>query len=437
MLLVAGRDLRSRLRDRSGLIAGILAPVLLGIIISLAFGSGADDDPVRIAIADEDRSEPSISIVEEVLRGLSAEPGVTPVTAPDAGAVRSMLDAGEIGAGLVIPEGMGAALTAAGADRAGEAAGRDGAGRQVDEGPETVLSVMSGEGEPVAVAVAEAVAGAIVARAEQTSQAVHATISLQVRQGMGEEASDPPPGTDRSEDEGAGSLLPPGMESFAALAEAAAAAPAGLVLQQADGAEEMLQAASYFGPSMAVLAVLLVMTSAPRALIRERRQGTLQRLRAAAIPSWAPAAGLGLSVAVVGLVAMLVVFTVMTLALGASLGDPVGLAALSVAVVVFAGALSALIASVVSTEPQADGLAMAATFSLALIGGHFIELHALPDGLQTLALATPNGWALRGYTALAADGAGLTEILTPIGVILGFALVTGLLALLRLRRQEA
>ncbi len=426
MLIIAGRDLRSRLRDRSGLVAGIVAPAALAVIISLAF-SGAGTDPVRLALADADDSDLSADIAAELREAMDDVDEVVLVDAASRAEASALVDDGEVGAAVVLPEGLQEALE--------EATG---------EPEEVAVGVIGGTGAPLSTAIAEGLAGAVAAQVEQTATAVAATVATGVQQAVAEGAFAAPDDADDADDADVALdddltalLLPPGVEGFEELGEEAAQAEAALALEEAGGAEDRLDAASYFGPSMAVLSALLVVTTAPRALIRERRTGTLQRLRAAPIPAWAPAAGLGVSVAVVGLVAMLVIQGIVAVALGASLGDPLGLLALSLAVVAFAGALSALIASLVRTESQADGLATAVTFSLALVGGHFIELHALPEGLQTLALATPNGWALRGYTALAADGASVTEILAPIGVVLGFAVVLVLLALPGLRRQGA
>lgn len=416
-LVLAGRDLRSRLRDRSGLLAGVLAPLAIAVVVSLAFG-GAGEIDVRIAVADEDGTVASAEILDAIADALGEE--VEVARADDVAEARRWVDGGEVGAALVLPDGLEAAI-AGGPAEAGQAG----------DAEVTILRVLSAEGQMTAPLVAESVASEIAARAEQASTAVAATVALTVEQRV--------PGSELDVD-GEVELdevaLPDGVGSFEELADRVAGAEVALALTRDAEADPRLDAASYFGPSMAVLSALLVMTTAPRALVRERTQGTLARVRAAPVPAWASAAGLGISAAVVGVAAMAVLLVVMAVGLGASLGDPVGVALLSLAVVAFGGALSALIASFARTEAQVDGLSSMVVFPLALVGGHFVELHALPDGLQLLALATPNGWALRGYTALAADGASVGEIALPILVVLGFAVAIGLAALPGLRRQE-
>ena len=54
-LLVAGQDLRQRLRDRSALVIAFVAPFVLATIIGLAFGGDSAFEPTY-AVADADRS---------------------------------------------------------------------------------------------------------------------------------------------------------------------------------------------------------------------------------------------------------------------------------------------------------------------------------------------------------------------------------------------
>jgi linearmycin/streptolysin S transport system permease protein len=79
------------------------------------------------------------------------------------------------------------------------------------------------------------------------------------------------------------------------------------------------------------------------------------------------------------------------------------------------------------TERQADGIAMIITFALLLLGGNFVLISQAPEILRRLALLTPNGWALRGFTDLA-TGAAATSAVQPVLAILGMAAVIGVLA---------
>jgi ABC-2 type transport system permease protein len=96
-------------------------------------------------------------------------------------------------------------------------------------------------------------------------------------------------------------------------------------------------------------------------------------------------------------------------------------------------ALTALVIAAARTERQADGWASMLTFGLVLLGGNFVFIGGAPPLVRTLALLTPNGWALRAFTDLA-GGAAWTAALTPLAAILAFALGAGALAFALRRR---
>ena len=71
---------------------------------------------------------------------------------------------------------------------------------------------------------------------------------------------------------------------------------------------------------------------------------------------------------------------------------------------------------------------------LALLGGNFVFISSAPSTIKHLALLTPNGWAIRGFTDLATIGGGLGTIAQPVVAILVISLVVGVVALSLARR---
>ena len=97
-------------------------------------------------------------------------------------------------------------------------------------------------------------------------------------------------------------------------------------------------------------------------------------------------------------------------------------------------ALTALVTSLARTDRQADGLASIVTFGLVLLGGNFVVLATAPQIMRTLALGTPNGWALRGFTDLSTGASAFQATAQPGAAILAFTAVTALVALLLARQ---
>jgi len=89
--------------------------------------------------------------------------------------------------------------------------------------------------------------------------------------------------------------------------------------------------------------------------------------------------------------------------------------------------LTALVITAARTERAAEGFASLLTFGLVLLGGNFVFIGGAPELVRTLALLTPNGWALRAITDLA-GGAPWTAAVVPLMAILAFALAAGAVA---------
>ena len=71
------------------------------------------------------------------------------------------------------------------------------------------------------------------------------------------------------------------------------------------------------------------------------------------------------------------------------------------------------------------GIGSIIVFGLSLLGGNFFFISQAPSAMKHLALLTPNGWALRGYTDLATIGGGFGTIAQP---VLGIAIFSAIVA---------
>jgi ABC-2 type transport system permease protein len=190
----------------------------------------------------------------------------------------------------------------------------------------------------------------------------------------------------------------------------------------------------YYGSGMAALFAFFVVGASFRSLLTERRQGTLNRMRAGPIPQWTPIAGKALVGFGLGVVSVVATWASSSLIFGTSWGDPVAVFALLAAHVLAAAAITMLVASRAKTDAQADGVTMVVSFVMAFFGGSLVPLYNLPGFLQKVALLTPNGWTSTGLIRLAGSGGGLTTVIVPIGVLCAIALVAGGLAAAGFRR---
>jgi ABC-2 type transport system permease protein len=71
------------------------------------------------------------------------------------------------------------------------------------------------------------------------------------------------------------------------------------------------------------------------------------------------------------------------------------------------------------------------------IGGALVPFSVLPGWARTIAPVTPTYWAMRGFRSVILDAQGVGGVTTPVGVLLGMALLFAIVALRRLRFDQA
>ncbi|MDT7839946.1 ABC transporter permease [Streptomyces justiciae] len=384
VLAIAAKDLRQRLRDRSAWVIVFLAPVLISALMALAFNNNSEFR-ANIGVVDLDRG-PAATGLTQVLKSPELEGTVHVRSYDDEGAARRAVDAGRVHAAIVVPKGFTQAL------HGGTAA------------PVKVLdSVDFGLQAQLARAVTESYVAQVNADRLSVATAVAAGV----------------PQSDVPELAAKAALLRLPEEV------------------RAEGLpDDALKVISYFGPSMGMFFVLFTVGFGARGYFIEQQQGTLDRIAAAPVGRGALLLGKSVSTFVYSLAGLATVTLVSWLAFGASWADPLGVAALSVAMAVCVVCLTALVIALVRTEQQAQGLASILVFALVLLGGNFVFASGTTALIRRLALFTPNGWALRGFTDLGTGVRGWAAVGAPLLGIAAFsaavALVTALL--LRLRR---
>ncbi len=192
---------------------------------------------------------------------------------------------------------------------------------------------------------------------------------------------------------------------------------------------------NFFAPNIAVVFLFIGSGLGMRSLLMERSAGTLSRLTAAPLRASQIVFGKLLAVFVTGLATIFVIWAVTTFAFGADWGDPLGVLLMAVGATMAMCGLGVFLTSLAKTEQQAFGITLLIGLFLALLGGNLLPSGSLPDFFQVLSLGTPNGWALVGFGRLDQLGEPASSIVGPFIVLLVIAVVTGGLAMIRVRRM--
>jgi ABC-2 type transport system permease protein len=198
------------------------------------------------------------------------------------------------------------------------------------------------------------------------------------------------------------------------------------------GEEYNSMAHSFVG--MTVQFILFMGIDAGMTVIYQRRSGLWKRLRAAPLSRWVVIGSRAASSTIVATLIMLTVFAFARVVFGVKIeGSMMGFLGLSVAFALLTAAFGLLIAVFGKTPEGTRGISILATLMMVMLGGSWVPSFVFPQWLQQVTLFVPTRWAVDGLDAMVWRGSGFSAALEPIGVLCGFALLFGVLAVWRFR----
>ena len=388
LLLVAAKDLRQRIRDRTALLVAVVAPLGLAVIFSQLL-AGASQFGAVYVVADMDGGELARIFRQEVLGSLEGNPAFTISDVPTEAAARGAVEDEIADAAFIIPPGFTMAISA---------------------GQAVTLQVVGAQNAGLGTEVARALAQRF------GDGVVTVQLSIATARELAKAAAPP------------GATPDPVLDARIAGAASAAAPPIRLV----DDTTELRQLSlpTYFSASMAVLFLFFSAQTGLVSLFEERRRGTLGRILAGPVRPWTVLAGKTLGSFVQATAAMAVLVVATTLLISAAWGPPVGVALVVGGAITAAIGISALVISFAPTAEAAGAASSAVAITLAILGGSFSPTAQAPDVMATIALFTPHGWFLRGLGEMQGGGT-VVDALPAAGVLLAMGLVTGSIGLFR------
>jgi ABC-2 type transport system permease protein len=387
-LVIAAKDVRQRMRDRSALVLAVIAPFGLALLLGSVLPEDEDTGATHTyAVVDEDGGPMAETFVDDVLGGFDEDSGTKLISAESAETARGLARNDEIAAAFVVPEGFSEAVAS-------------------NEPAE--LQVIGNAEARIATLIAEAIAGSY---ATELNAIRLATATALMSEGES-----------------------PNRAEAAALSERAARVTSPVTIEEDRAATKELDAKTFYAAGMAVFFLFFTAQFGVLSLLGERRDGTLARLLAAPISPGVIVSAKALSTFVLGVVSMVVLVVATTLALGASWGDPLGVLVLILAGVVSAMGITSLVGGLAKTDEQAAGYSSIIAVVLGILGGTFFPLSQAPALLATLTRLTPHYWLMRGFADLSGEG-GVVDVVPSIVALLLFGVALGAVALWRARRM--
>lgn len=381
-LAIATANTKRFLRERSNVFFVFVFPLLIVLLIGVAFGGSFDS---KIGVFLEDGGGPfATALVEEIdaIDDVATEPFESRAAMTDA------VQRGQIQGGLVVPAGYDAAVA----------------------GDSVITVELITRPESNSQLVAETVRGAV------TSQAIPIRAARFVSAGTGVQ-----------------------FDEALSTARAIDSAGIGVTVASRTVGDSVFEEFENLGTfdlgahQELVLFVFVTSMAGSAALIQTRRYGVSRRMLSTPtsigtilVGETIGRFGVALTQGIYIMLGTLIVF-------GVSWGDPLGAIAILVMFSLVGASVGILFGALFSNDQQAGGIGVLIGLGLAALGGAMVPIEIFPDGMATVAKFTPHAWAIDGYSELVRRGGTIVDILPNLGVLAAFSAVIMLLGAWRLR----
>jgi ABC-2 type transport system permease protein len=363
---IAGVNLRRMLRDRANIFFVLLFPMLLILVLGIAFG-GSFEPRLGVVAADG-------PLADRLVAALAADERIRVERVDSESAMRTAVERGELAAGLALPADYDAAV------RAGRTADVRYLARPDEYGQQVGITVQAVVAEQAGLLRAAGFA------ADQTGEPFDQAL------GTAETVATGLPAVTVATSTVGEALFPEDIGRFDL------------------GASTQL-----------LLFVFLTSLVGSTALVETRRLGVSRRMLATPTGAGTILIGEALGRVAVALVQGLIIMLGAGLLFGVQWGDPLGAAALLALFALAASGAAMLMGAVFRTEQQAGGFGIMLGLVLAALGGSMMPIELFSDTMQTVAKFTPHAWANEGFAELVRRDGGLLDIAPQLGVLAGFA----------------
>jgi ABC-2 type transport system permease protein len=380
-LAIAATDVRRTLRDRTNAFFVVLFPMLMILVLGLAFGG--DREP-RVAVVGSERSPLAASLVQ----GLREADGVDAVLMQTRAGAVTAVERGAVEAAVVVPDDYDARLEA---------------GQEVDV---PYYSSATRSAHQVAAIV----------RAAVDDQASRLRVARAIQREVGGD-----------------------LGSSVAWGDAVASETARIEVDTTTvGADAFPEGNGRFdvgASSQLLLFIFITSMTAAAALIETRRLGVARRMFACPVRVRTIVAGEALGRVAVAVAQGLVIMTGAALVFGVSWGNPVGAALVMLCFAAVAGAAGLLLGALAGTPQQSIAIGLLVGLGLSALGGCMMPLEFYSPTMLKVAHLTPHAWGADGFATLVRHGGSAADVLPELLVLLGYAGALFTLGAWSLRRR--
>lgn len=379
--VIAGVNLRRTLRDRTNAFFVVLFPLLLVMVLGLAFGG---EYTPRVAVVVTERGPLANAMVDE----LEATGAFDVKQVAERDEAVAAVETGRMESAIVIPANYDRALAEGGTVSIEYVSRADRSAQQVG----------------------------MVVRAAVDAQASRVKVARVLEQRLGSDLATNLARTDRTADSVAD-------VSVRTTTTGTAVFPADLGQFDLGASSQLL------------LFIFVTSMTTATALIETRRIGVSRRMLSTPTRVSSIVAGEALGRVAIAVVQGIVIMAGSALLFGVSWGSSLGAIALMVLFATVAGGAGLLLGAISTNPQQAIGAGLLVGLGLSALGGSMLPLEFFSPTMLFVAHFTPHAWAADGFATLVRRDGSVMDIMGELGVLLAYAAVLFALGSWVLRRR--
>jgi ABC-2 type transport system permease protein len=185
---------------------------------------------------------------------------------------------------------------------------------------------------------------------------------------------------------------------------------------------------------MGVQFILMAAIDMGVGILLERQRGLWKRLRSAPLSRFVLLGSKAVSTTLISIFTLAFSFAFAWLVFDVKVeGSFLGFVLCIIAFSLFTASVGLLLASLGMTPGGTRGLAIPVVLIMVMLGGAWVPAFVFPQWLQQVTLIMPTRWAIDALDAMTWRGLGLEAAWAPVGVLLGYTVVFGWLAVKRFK----
>jgi len=411
VLNIAWKDIKHMLRDRTGLVINLAAPLLLTLAIAFAFsgiGSGSSDNGLKnipVLVVNHDSGQFGAELVQ-FLNPSAADIASYPnlqqikdlltvtVTSDEAGA-RQQVNDGQAAAVIIIPAGFSDSLLPTGGT--------------ANSQTHSVVQVFGDSNQQLKASVTESVVQSIINQMVAGTVAGQVAIQQLISSGR-------LPAANAAQQ--APSLIQPLVQNTLSTNLVALDRQVEGPTSSSGGFDWL----TYMAPSMAVLYLMFTMSQSARTILQEKQMGTLPRMLVSPVSRSTVLGGKLLGAYADGLLLMAVLILGGKFLFNISYGAFLPVLLFTLALVAAATAWGMIEAAFARSAAQANQVGWIINLSFAALAGNFVPRTSFPVWMQQIGYISPNAWGIETYGKLI-RGASVADIWPAIAILVAMAIV--------------